>query len=272
MRIAEEWAAALNRTNTTGIRLFGSKELGETEFERKANKAILIKGKCWAGKFSYDGPIMMRGSVTSPYFSDDEKDKTIIKILNGNFTIIEALENKYEISSGVKIIADNGDIVVGNVSGKREIVQDPQGRVGMFLTNEHFTELKSLRGKIIAGNVTETVKLEADTITVLNLIDNIKVKGRDISIYGRKVTHDVEFELMPGGSIHFYDPGSGFDVSDDAVLRLENGKIFKMRELKRAKMIGYGGAKIAYDYLESLGKNGSWPSKLSLRKTFSRKK
>ncbi|MFQ5572972.1 MAG: J domain-containing protein, partial [Nitrosopumilaceae archaeon] len=33
MQVAEEWAAALNRVSSTGTRLFGSKTLGEIEFE-----------------------------------------------------------------------------------------------------------------------------------------------------------------------------------------------------------------------------------------------
>ena len=34
MKTAQEWAAALNRASATGQRLFGSKELGQIEFER----------------------------------------------------------------------------------------------------------------------------------------------------------------------------------------------------------------------------------------------
>ena len=35
MKTAQEWAAALNRAGAVGQRLFGSKELGQMEFERK---------------------------------------------------------------------------------------------------------------------------------------------------------------------------------------------------------------------------------------------
>ena len=55
MNSAQEWAAALNRAGTTGVRLFGSNELGQVEFERKATKTLAIKGKFWAGNFQYGG-------------------------------------------------------------------------------------------------------------------------------------------------------------------------------------------------------------------------
>ena len=45
MNVAQEWLDALRRTDTTGTRLFGSKELGEIEIERKATKAISINQK-----------------------------------------------------------------------------------------------------------------------------------------------------------------------------------------------------------------------------------
>jgi len=57
MKTAEEWAAALNRANTNGRRLFGSKELGQMEFERKITNTLTIKGKFWAGNFRCDNPI-----------------------------------------------------------------------------------------------------------------------------------------------------------------------------------------------------------------------
>ena len=75
MKSAEEWVAALNRANTTGVRLFGSKELGQMEFERKPTKTLSMKGKFWAGHFKYDNPIIMWGSITSPYFSPYERYK-----------------------------------------------------------------------------------------------------------------------------------------------------------------------------------------------------
>src|SRR3990170_1835735 len=194
VRNAQEWTAALNRTDATGVRLFGSKELGQLEFERKATKALSIKGKFWAGNLTYNGP---------------------------------------------KITVDNGDIIVGDVFGKKEILPDPSGKVGMFITNEHFTELKAPRGKIVAGFIRNTVKLESDTIMVINLEDHVLIKGRNISILGSKVTYDVEIELMKDGMIKFHDQGSGFDISDDAIIRLENGKEFRLHDLKKSELIGY---------------------------------
>lgn len=201
VRNAQEWIAALNRTDATGVRLFGSKELGQLEFERKATKALSIKGKFWAGNLTYDGPIIMWGSISNPYFSEKEHDKTRIHIINGKFSLIDPIENGYVIENGAKILVDNGDIIVGDVFGKKEILPDPSGKVGMFITHEHFTELKAPRGKIVAGFIRNTVKLESDTIMVINLEDHVLIKGRNISILGSKVTYNVEIELMKGGMI-----------------------------------------------------------------------
>ncbi len=177
---AQEWVAALNRTDATDVRLFGSKELGQLEFERKATKSLSIKGKFWAGNLSYDNSIIMWGSITNPYFSENEEEKTVIHVKNGKFSLINPLENGYLVENGVKIIVDNGDIIVGDVYGKKEVLPDASGKVGMSFTKEHFTELKAVKGKIVAGFIRNTVKLEADTIMVINLEDNVKVKGRDI--------------------------------------------------------------------------------------------
>ena len=50
VKVAQEWIDALNRTDTTGIRLFGSNELGQIEV--KENQLVLYQSrKIWAGKF-----------------------------------------------------------------------------------------------------------------------------------------------------------------------------------------------------------------------------
>ncbi|MFQ5532050.1 MAG: J domain-containing protein, partial [Candidatus Nanoarchaeia archaeon] len=89
MKVAEEWAAALNRINSTGTRLFGSKTLGEIEFERKANGSLSIKGNYKAGSITYDGPVIMQGNITSPSWSDEYK--TNIQVTKGDFKFVNPL-------------------------------------------------------------------------------------------------------------------------------------------------------------------------------------
>jgi len=257
MRQAQEWTAALNRSNATGMRLFGSKELGEIEFERQANKTLFIRGKYWAGGFSYDGPIIMRGSITNPYFAKEKKLKTNIHVTKGNFSLLDPIANKYDIEHGATITVDDGDISVGSISGIKEILPDPDGKVGMSITIEHFTQLIAPKGKIVAGNVRETSMIDGDEVVVINLVDNIIVCGRKILVYGSKVNYDVVFELKQGGMIRFHDKGSGFDISNDAIIRLENGKEFRLVDLKTSKMISYGGQDITYEYLDKEGFNVS---------------
>ena len=253
MKIAEEWASLLNRSDQTGSKLFGSKELGEVEFERKKSGELFIKGRFWAGHFTYDGPIIMAGSITNPYFSQDEKNKTRITVKNGNFTLLDPLQNNFQIEHGVKIVAENGDVIVGNITGIKELLQDPQGRVGIYVTKEHFTEISAPKGKIVAGTARETVFLDGDTVVVNNLINNVKIRGRIITIFGNTVNYNVEIEIKKGGAIMFHDEGSGFALSDDAIIKLENGKRFKLRDLKTSNMVGFG-KEITYEYLDSMGK------------------
>jgi len=270
---AQEWLSALSRANATGSRLFGSKELGEMEFERKSTNALSIKGKYWAGNFTYDNHIFMWGSITNPYFTDDE-NKTKIHVTNGTFKMMDPLDNGFVIENGAKILVDRGDIICGDIKGIKELVPDPNGRVGHTITKDHFTELTASNGKIIAGTVQETAKLDADEVLVYNLIDNIRVRGRKILVFGPKVNYDVYFELKKDGIIRFYDKGSGFDISDDAILKLENGKEFFLDDLKTLKLIGYGGKDITYDELDSLKniqKNSSILSDLGRINPFSKK-
>ena len=208
----------------------------------------------------------MWGSITNPFFSEHDEHKTIIHVTNGKFSLIDPVENGYVVENGAKIIADNGDIIVGDVFGRKEMLPDPSGKVGMFITKEHYTELTAPKGKIVAGYVRNTVKLDADEILAISLDVNVKIRGREISILGGKVTYDVEIELLPGGKIKFHSQGSGFDISDDAILKLKNGKTFRLDQFKTSGMIGYGGKEITYDYLDSLGstqkeKSGGWGSK-----------
>ena len=234
MRVAEEWANALNRANATGTRFFGLTSFGELEFERKANGALSIKGNYMAGTFTYDGPIIMQGSITSPSWSEDHK--TNLRITKGDFKFVNPLVNKYKIENGTTIITDNGNIVVGNVFGKKDKVQDPNGKVGLYTIKEHRTQLLAPKGKIIVENAANTISLEGDTIMVLNLEDDVKLSGRVILIYGHKVTYDVEIELKKGGFIQFFDDFSVQGLSDDVLIKLENGKKFRLHELKTKRI------------------------------------
>ena len=138
----------------------------------------------------------------------------------------------------------------------------------MSLTKEHFTKLEAPHGKIIAGDIRETVSLDAEEVLALNLVDNVIVKAKKIFVFGPKVSYDVFFELKKDGIIRFYDKGSGFDISDDAILKLENGKEFFLDDLKTKKLIGFGGQDMTYEFLDKLEESSgvissNWTSKVS---------
>ena len=270
MRVAEEWVRALNRADATGTRLFGSKTLGELEFERKANGALSIKGNYKAGSLTYDGPIIMQGNITSPSWSKDHQ--TIIRLTKGDFKFVNPLVNKYKIENGAQITTDTGDIVVGNVFGKKDHVQDPSGKVGLYTVKEHRTKLFAPKGKIIIENAANTVSLDAHTILILNIEDDVKISGKEILIYGHKVTYDVEIELKKDGFIRFFEDFSIQGLSDDTIIKLENGKKFGLHEFKTKRiknlpdtvtdknnyskddtMVGKG-FKITYDMLDNYDK------------------
>ena len=282
MSSAQEWAAALNRSNATGTRLFGSKTLGETEFERKANGALSIKGNIMAGSLAYDGPVIMQGSITSPTFNESGVTKIILN--RGDFKFVNPVENKYKIDNGSEITAANGNIIVGDVFGRKIQVQDPDGKVGLYVTVERRTRLYSPRGKIVAQNAVNTVDLEADSVMALNLENDVRIRGREIQIYGNKITYDVEITLNRGGRLQFLERNSVLGLSDDAVIVLNNGKTFRLHDLKTRKirdiapelvprniaygkndtMIG-GGFVITYEMLDGLDEQKrGWKSKLGL--------
>lgn len=287
MKIAEEWAAALNRTNSTASRLFGSKTLGEMELERKANAALSIKGNFMAGNLTYDGPIIMQGNISSPSWT--EEFKTNITVTKGDFKFINPVENKYRIENGANLTVTNGNVVVGNIFGRKYKVQDPDGRVGMHIVRENRTHISCPKGKIIAENVVNTVFLDADTIILLNMEDDVKVLTRELLVYGNKITYDCEIILKKGGSMRFFERYSVQGFSDDAIIRLENGKRIRLHDIKVKKirdladefvadkskfdkndtMVG-NGFTITYDMLENLEKkptkkqNGGWKSKIGL--------
>ncbi len=234
MQTAQEWATALNRSNSTASRLFGSKTLGEIELERKANGALSIKGNFMAGELSYDGPIIMQGNVSSPSWTEEFRTK--IHLTRGDFKFVNPIENKYKIENGAKIIVDNGNAVVGNIFGRKYKVQDPEGRVGIYLNQENRTQVLAPKGKIIAENAVNTVYLEADTIIALNLEDDVKIRGREILLYGSKVTYDVIIELKKDGIIKFFESFSVQGISNDVKIRLENGKEIRLFDIKTKKI------------------------------------
>ena len=234
MQTAQEWAAALNRSNSTASRLFGSKTLGEIELERKANGALSIKGNFMAGELSYDGPITMQGNVTSPSWTEEFRTK--IHLTKGDFKFVDPIENKYKIENGAKIIVDNGNAVVGNIFGRKYKVQDPEGRVGIYLNQENRTQILAPKGKIIAENAVNTVYLEADTIIALNLEDDVKIRGRELLLYGNKITYDVIIELKKDGIIRFFESFSVQGISNDVKIRLENGKEIRLFDIKTKKI------------------------------------
>ncbi len=234
MKVAEEWTAALNRANATDSRLFGSKTLGEIEIERKANGALSIKGNIMAGKFTYDGPIIMQGNITSPSFSDEHQ--TVIRLQNGDFRFVNPIENKYKIENGASLIAENGNIIIGNVFGRKDKIQDPEGKIGVYIIKEHRTFVSAPKGKIIAENIVNTVSLEGDTVMVINLEDDVTVEARELLIYGNKITYDVRIKIKKDGLIRFFEDYSVQSLSDDTIIELENGKKFRLHDLKTKKI------------------------------------
>ena len=289
MKTAEEWAAALNRANSTATRLFGSKTLGEIELERKANGALSIKGNFMAGSLRYDGPIIMQGSITSPSWT--EEFQTNIHLTKGDFKFVDPVENKYRIDNGARIIADQGNIVVGNIFGRKFRVEDPEGRVGIYQIQEHRTFVSAPKGKIVAENVVNTVSLDADSIIVLNVEDDVQITAREILFYGEKLTYDSVINLKEGGTIRFFATFSIQGLSGDAIVQLENGKKIRLFDLKTKKikdladefvpekqnynkdatMVGHGFA-ITYDMLNNLSKKptkkqkSGWASKFGFSK------
>lgn len=234
MKSAEEWAAELNRTNSTATRLFGSKTLGEIELERKANGTLSIKGNFMAGKLTFDGSIMMQGNITSPSWT--EEFRTNIHLTKGDFKFINPLENKYKIENGSRIIVDNGNIVVGNIFGRKYKIQDSEGRVGIFQTQEQRTYVSAPKGKIIAENIINTVSLEADVIMILNMEDDVEISAREILFYGNKITYNSIIKLKKGGMIRFFENFSIQSLSNDAIIKLENGKEIRLFDIKTKKI------------------------------------
>ena len=280
MKEAQEWAGALRRTGITGTRMFGSKTLGEMEMEVKANGALHIKGNYMAGSITYDGPITMQGNISNPSWTEEFGTRIVVR--RGDFKMVNPLENKYRIENGASVAADTGNIIVGNVFGRKYRVEDPDGRVGVYTTREYRTRLHAARGRVIAENAVNTVLLEGDTVMLLNMEDDVRVSAREVLVYGSKITYDCNIRLRRNGLIRFFEHHSIIGLSDDATISLENGKRLYLRDIKSRKirdladglvespgqyakdatMVGDGFA-ITYDMLDSLvkdrgGSKGRW--------------
>jgi hypothetical protein len=289
MKLAEDWATNLIKTNSTGTRLFGSKTLGEIELERKANGILSIKGNFMAGCLTYDGSIIMQGNITSPSWTEEFRTK--IHLTKGDFKFINPLENKYKIENGARVIVDNGNIVVGNIFGRKYKIDDPEGRVGIYENKEQRTFISAPKGKIIAENIINTVSLDADSVMILNLEDDVQINAREILLYGSKITYDTIIKLKKGGMIRFFENFSIQGLSNDAIIKLENGKEIRLFDIKTKKikdladefvsnkneydkdatMVG-NGFTITYEMLDNLSKkptknqNFGWSSKFRFSK------
>jgi hypothetical protein len=226
----------------------------------------------------------MQGNITSPSWT--EEFRTTIHLTKGDFKFINPLENKYKIENGAKIIVDNGNVVVGNIFGRKYKIEDPEGRVGIYETREQRTHISAQKGKIIAENIINTVSLDADSIMVLNLEDDVQINAREILLYGSKITYDTIIKLKKSGMIRFFENFSIQSLSNDAIIELENGKKIRLFDIKTKKikdlanefvpnkneydkdatMVG-NGFTITYEMLDNLSKkptknqNNGWASK-----------
>ncbi len=234
MRTAEEWVAALCRANITATRLFGSKTLGEIELERKANGALLIKGNFMAGSITYDGPIIMRGNITSPSMADEYR--THIRLTHGDFKMVDPLENKYKIENGAHLTVENGNVVIGDVYGRKHRIEDIEGRVGVYKIRERRTQISAPNGKIIVENVENTVSLNADTVIIYNAEEDIVISTRELLFYGGKITYDCIIKLKKGGTMRFFEEFSIQGLSGDVKVELEDSKVIRLFNLKTRRI------------------------------------
>lgn len=254
MNAAQEWAGALLRSGVTGTRMFGSKTFGEMEFEVKPNKTLYIKGNYMAGTLIYGGPILMQGSINSPSWT--KEFKTDIKLQHGDFKMVDPLNNRYRIENGASITTEEGNIVVGDVFGRKYRVNDPEGRVGLHTMQEHRTYMHAPHGSIVVENATDTVLLEGENVIIKNMEDDVRVVGRDISVYGSKATYDCSVMVRRGGSIRFFEKYSIIGLSDDMILSLENGKRLFLRDIKSKKIRDVVDDPDKYDKNETMVGNG----------------
>jgi hypothetical protein len=117
--------------------------------------------------------------------------------------------------------------------------------------------------------------------------DDVQINAREILLYGSKVTYDSIIKLKKNGMIRFFENFSIQGLSNDACIKLENGKEIRLFDIKTKKikdladefvpnkneydkdatMVG-NGFTISYDMLDNLSKkqtknqNGRWGTKL----------
>ena len=106
----------------------------------------------------------------------------------------------------------------------------------MYQTREYRTRISAPKGKIIAENVVNTVSLEADTVIVLNVEDDVRISAREVLFYGGKLTYDSIIELKQGGTLRFFEKFSIQGLSGDAIIKLEDGERIRLFDLKTRKI------------------------------------
>lgn len=233
MQNAELWASKLVEEAKTDTRLFGSPTLGEIELERKANGVLSIKGNIMAGRLYYQGPIIMRGTISSPTRG---ASPTEIVSNVGNIEIADATKNRYRIENGARLIAKNGNIIIGNAFGKKRRMDDPQERVGVYTLKEYRTLLEAPNGSVYMSSANGTVEIRALAVELDNALNDVHITARDVIVRGNSMTHDVQINLKKSGSLKFLESHSILGLSDDVTVMLENGKAFSLHELKVKKI------------------------------------
>jgi len=73
-----------------------------------------------------------------------------------------------------------------------------------------------------------------------NLEDDVHLKGREILLYGSKVTYDVILELKKDGILRFFENFSVQGFSNDTKIRLESGKEIRLFDIKTKKIKDLG--------------------------------
>ena len=71
------------------------------------------------------------------------------------------------------ITVTNGNVKAGNIFGRKYQIQDPDGRVGHYLTKERRTTVTALNGHVVVEHLVNTVRIDADIVTVLNIEDDV---------------------------------------------------------------------------------------------------